>query len=719
MKTFLSIITCLLLITNYSQAQTKTKFTLKGKVIDSKTKEPLSFAHIGIPEARIGTTTSDVGAFEFKIPHDEMDAYLLVSFIGYKNFKEKVKNLDNPVVIELEADATSITEIEVLGEAAIENIIRKAVKNIPKNYPTFGHTNLAFYRESRTNKDSQYVYLAEGVLNVYKKSYKSRKEGQVSLVQGRKINLKNPLDTTITNGLSSGHMAAHRFDFVYNLEDFLDETYFPVYKYWIESMTTYNGNPVYIIAFGKDYELTEPVYVKNKNRLRVWRGENDSQNLNLNLGKKRLLKPRMKGRVYIDKNTYAIVKGEFEITKEGLKKYNDYPLYSGAWKGNSYIVNYRQLGDKWYFSDAFRKGVYSDNGLYTNEVKITEINPKKSKSILYDDRMTRNQKFTKMTGSYDPDFWKNYNITPLTAELSASLEQYQNAQEAQRKLDPIYLAELQLKRDSIEFVKRQNEAEERKADMDFNVSEMEQYSQALSHRKNKRKKEFTRFKSSFGLGTHLIRTEQTPLEVTLLTDEEPRETILTIDDEIKARDFEIIGTIDVDYFLTKNISVRLGSSLDFFDSRYKERSVGIGTQFNLSKRRPFYFRALAQYSNLKYYRNIGIEGNDFGNFKIDGEKFKANNIKVAYGSRTHNLKVSAELAIELNRGREFYIRGDYLLPFSRRQDIWLQERKELFRKKSKVPVKNDRVILTQNGELFDQQILPDETFRVSFGWIIK
>ena len=60
-----------------------------------------------------------------------------------------------------------------------------------------------------------------------------------------------------------------------------------------------------------------------------------------------------------------------------------------------------------------------------------------------------------------------------------------------------------------------------------------------------------------------------------------------------------------------------------------------------------------------------------------------------------------------------------MLPFSRRQDIWLQERKELFRKKSKVPVKNERILVTQNGELFDSQIFPDETFRVSFGWVIK
>ena len=121
-------------------------------------------------------------------------------------------------------------------------------------YPT---TNLGFYREAKTNDSLRYVYLAEGVLNIYKYSYNKQKEGSVSLVQGRRINLENPLDTIIRGGLSSGHMAAHRFDFVQNREDFINEKYFPVYKYWIESITSYNDRPVYIIGFGEDPDASE------------------------------------------------------------------------------------------------------------------------------------------------------------------------------------------------------------------------------------------------------------------------------------------------------------------------------------------------------------------------------------------------------------------------------------------------------------------------------
>ena len=717
MKAPFFLILSLLFISNITLAQDK--FTLKGKVIDQETSQSLPYAHIGIPELGIGTTTSDKGDFVLKIPSDKTDKELTVSFIGYKTFRKKVKDLGNPATIKIEPEPTSITEIEVLGENAVESIIRKAVKRIPKNYPSHGHTDLAFYREARTGVDSQYIYMAEGVLNVYKRSYKSKKEGQVSLVEGRKINIRNPLDTTVSGGFSSGHMAAHRFDFVYNREDFLQEKYFPVYEYWIEGMTTYNGNPIYIIAFNKDYDA-DPAYAKGK-LFGKSGNESGGSIFNINIGKKQRIKARMKGRVYIDKNSYAIIKGEFEFTKEGLKKWSNYPLYSGNWKGNSYVVNYQQIGKKWYFSDAFRRGIYGGGGIYTNEVKITQINPKKTGPLPYLDRMKRNQRFTRMTGNYDPDFWKNYNTTPLNAALAASVEQMQNAEKAREALDPIYLAELQLRRDSIEYVKQQQKMDKLKESMDNEMTDQEMYTAAIKEvRKNKKQKRgYSKVKTSLGLGTHLISTPKSQMGITILSDDEPRETIMSLSDEMKGRELEIIGNISIDFFLKRNFYLRFGSAFDFADSRYKERSAGVGLQMNLSKVRPFFFRATAEYSNFKYYRKLGLGDNDYGKFKIEGKKFKANDIKINYGSRTHNLKLSAELAIELNPAREFYIRGTYFMPFSRRQDIWMQERKELFRKKTNVPVSSGRVQVTQNDNPFDGQIMPDETISITLGWIIK
>ena len=172
-------------------------------------------------------------------------------------------------------------------------------------------------------------------------------------------------------------MAAHRFDIVQNREDFLQELYFPVYKYWIEGMTTYNDKPVQIIGFDKDPDGVP--YIKKTGPFSSGKDDYESGGsfLFLNIGRRKIkYTARMKGRIFIEKNSYAIIKTEFEIRREGLKKRDDYPLYSGNWKGNSYVVNYRKVGDKWYFSDAVREGKYGGGGMYSNCLLYTSPSPR-------------------------------------------------------------------------------------------------------------------------------------------------------------------------------------------------------------------------------------------------------------------------------------------------------------------------------------------------------
>ena len=296
---------------------------------------------------------------------------MIVSYIGYKTFRFPINQIKDDMTIKLETADNELVEIVVMEPTQVEDIIRRAVKNIPKNYPTNPTKVLGFYRESRTDDSLRHTYMAEGVLNIYKRSYKSKKEGYVSVVQGRRINLKNPLDTIISGGFTSGHMAAHRFDIVQNREDFLQESFFPVYKYWVEGMTTYNDKPVYIIGFDKDpegkpYTKKGKIFSSGKDY-----HENSDLHVFLNLGRSKIRHTaRMKGRIFIEKESYAIIKTEFEITKQGLKKINDYPLYAGNWRGNSYVVNYRKVGEKWYFSDAVREGEYGNGGMYLSLIHI-------------------------------------------------------------------------------------------------------------------------------------------------------------------------------------------------------------------------------------------------------------------------------------------------------------------------------------------------------------
>ncbi len=690
---------------------------LTGKILDKKTKQPVPFVHIGIPEKGIGTTSAFDGSFEFKLPAAFENSLLTVSCMGYDTYSKSAASFKNGSNIFLEPAVNQLAEVVVMDKSAIVDIIRRAVNNIPKNYPTSASNLLAFYRESLTDDSLRYKYLAEGVLKVYKTSYKKDNEGQVGLVQGRKINLQDPLDTSFNSGLSSGHMAAHRFDFVKNREDFIDEAYFPYYKYWIENITTYNGRTVYIIGFDKEKEQTISGNGKTKKKKRSLADRLTGKKEGDSAGS---ASARMKGRIFIEKDSYAFIRAEFEITKEGLRKSFDYPLYVGDWKANKYAVNYRKHEGKWYFSDALREGVRTNGGRYANEIKITEIMSEKGNQIPYLERLERGNEFVQLTGKYDEDFWKNYNVTPMSEGLAEGMQQYKNMIKAQEAFSAANLAAIQAKRDSIEAAELQRRKEELAMNKEITPEQLEDvdYVPESLRKVETMKKKFRRFKMSMGLGTHLMTTGYTPLTINYLDGKGG--TILSLNDDLEKRDFEIIGRWDFDISFHKNFFVRLGWGFDFWNSIYKDRAIGLGFQTNLTpNRRPVILRTVAQYSYLRYYRKVGNAENDAGKFKVEGEKFKGDEIRLSYGSHSHNLNLSGEVAIELNRNRELYFRGTYHYAFARKQDVWFRETKRPFRADHRLPISDSRLEILSDDKLFSSPIAPQETLSFTVGLLFK
>lgn len=720
MKTLCSLLCSVLFISAILSAQSTSPeyLRIRGKIIDQKTKAPLPFAHVGIPEKGIGTTSGNDGVFLLNIPIAYAKSTLEVSYIGYSNYKKPLTSITSPVTIQMEQKASDLVEVVVMGESAVENIIRQAVKKIPDNYPIHPTKVLGFYRESRTDDSLNYIYLAEGVLDVYKTSYRNKKEGMIGLVHGRKMNLENPLDTTFHSTFTSGHMAAHRFDFVKNRIDFIDERFFPAYKYWVEKITYYNDRPVFIIGFAPNEEARNLGSIDDdQNSDDFGDGGALSTVIKIFGGKskrKTAIKGRMKGRIYIEQESYAFVRAEFEITKKGLKKYNYYPLYAGSWDANSYVVNYRQLEEKWYFSDAVREGLYGGGGTYNNEIKITEINPEKAKSIPYLDRLQRGDAFTRMTGEYDEDFWKSYNTTPLSEELAESVQQLATIRKAQEAFSQENMEKIQQQRDSlqrIETLRAQVEREEGLLDEDIDFRYGEPGIKPT-------KRTYSKVEFGIGVGTHLIQTTPGQMGINYNTEATDfPENILSLSEDVNNRSFEIIANWDFDIYLRKALFLRFGTGFDFTNSIYKERTVGLGTRLNLSKQRPFYAKVLAQYSHLRYYRKVGSARNDYGKFEVDGKNFNAPDINLYYGSRSHNLKASVELSIELARHKQAYIRGSFALPFARKQAVYFKERKQLFKKKENLAVSDRRLIVSQNDQPFEGQLMPDQTFSISIGYL--
>jgi len=669
--------------------------------LDKKTEKPVAYANIGLPKQGIGTTSGDNGDFTLKIPQKFAEQNLQISYIGYTTYRKKASELKPNATIYLRQSATELTEVLVLGKDNAKDIIRTAIDNIKINYPSYPTNVLAFYRESLTDKAGEYEYLAEGVLRVYKSSYRTRKEGDVHLIQSRKLNLKNPLDTTLNARFSSGHMAPQRFDIVRNREDFINKKFLRAYSYKIEAITSLNDKPVWVISFEKNKN-----YTPKETKTAWWRQI---------LGKTtEAIYARMRGKVYVEQGSYAIVRTEFEITPDGLDKRMDYPLYSGSWKGNYYITNYRKIGEKWHFSDALREGTYNNGELYANEVLVTENDGSRGEVIPYLDRMSRGGYFVDNSVAYDEDFWANYNTRPMSTRLRESAVQMNNVIKANEVFATDKMREIQELRDSTALAERMAELErQRRENSELSEEELKDLAIGEPGMEQEEDKNM-KFRANFGTGIHFLPTAARTVGMNYLTDD-LTQNILSVTGEINPRDFEIIGFYDYDVLLGKHLFIRFGRGGNFIKSVHKETNLGFGADFKLTKGRPVNLRFVAQHSRIRYGRFIGQAANEFGNFEVDKKKINSDKIDVYYGSRTHNIKFSTEFAIELGRHRGMFIRGTYYLPFAQQNEAFLRERGQFFgKKKVRVPESAAQVELTEGGSLGDFK--PSLSFTVGFNF---
>ncbi|HMQ46163.1 MAG TPA: carboxypeptidase-like regulatory domain-containing protein [Saprospiraceae bacterium] len=652
--------------------------TYSGTITDIQSGAPLSYAHVGIPEKGIGATSGQDGSFVLKIPAEYANSTLIVSFIGYASWKKPLQDLSNPIKIQLRRSSTTLTEIIVLDEGKIEDIIRRAIRQIPANYPTHPTKVLGFYRESKTDKDQHYTYLAEGVLDIYKTSYRNTKEGQIGLVQGRQMIFLPPEEWDYSSNFSAGHMAALRFDFVKNREDFINEDYFDQYKYWLREVTEYKDRPVYVIGFDEEDNAT---------------------------------KAKTKGIVYIDTTTYAFLRAEFEVLPNAQRKYyNAYPLYTGNWQANRFIVDYQPLDGKWYFSQALREGLYRDGGIYSNEILITEINPESAAPIPYLERLDREDEFLDLTGEYDQNFWRHYNTIPLNDNLQESVQQMRTAEVATEVFDSTNMARVQRQRDSL----RQLQTLPERIESDTEAAEEDLAIQNPYQRKRRPwKVQWSVGGRYYDLATEAARYS---IQYGLAEDGIP---ILSLDEPMKARNFEATMHNDFDLYFHKNFFFRWGFATDFTNSIFKERELGFGAQFNLlPNSRPLRVRFTALHNRLNYARYVGQAQNDFGKFEVNNKKYSADKVNLYYGSRIHQVHLGVSLALELNPAREIYLQAGYLLPFAEKQHLYLWERGQFFRQKERAFL-NNSIEVNRNDAPFDQPITPGQYFFVGVGMVFK
>ncbi|MCI1188210.1 carboxypeptidase-like regulatory domain-containing protein [Hymenobacter sp. DH14] len=375
---------------------------LRGRVLDAETHQPIPNAQVGVANNRIGTSTNDDGRFVLNIPPAYARERLTVALLGYRNYSQPLPELPGPeLLIALKIAPAALGEVRVAG--SVLSIVREAVARIPANYPGRPTRLEGFFRESDEELDRhQYRYLGEAVLKVLKAPYTQPKnDGEIVIKQSRKVDLRLQHKTgLLQEGWYAGPFIPHRFDFVHNRLDFINEADFKNYDYKLADITTYNDRPVYVITFGP----------KPKNN-----------------------HADFEGRLYIDQQSYAFLAAEWHRTPTGIR--HDFMPRNFEAEVRAYRTEYQFYAGRWHLKSVW----YNTVGTGATHVRLrhlvefltTAIDTAQGPKPGYIEKAQFRDVFRQNAVRYDSAFWRNYTTLLPPEQLRHALREQERQQQAE------------------------------------------------------------------------------------------------------------------------------------------------------------------------------------------------------------------------------------------------------------------------------------------------
>jgi len=143
MNKFIYLIIGLFTLSNISAQN-----TLKGKVLDAKSKSPLVGASIQFANSKSGTTTNKDGSFTIDC---KTVSALTISFIGYETFQQSVKNCTDELVINLQPINQHLEDVEITATSTQNKSILYQPISIGKLVSTELNRNTGLYLDDAIN----------------------------------------------------------------------------------------------------------------------------------------------------------------------------------------------------------------------------------------------------------------------------------------------------------------------------------------------------------------------------------------------------------------------------------------------------------------------------------------------------------------------------------------------------------------------------------------
>jgi hypothetical protein len=379
--------------------------TVRGKVVDAESRNPLVFASVALMESNVGIITNIDGEFTLKISEPAASKKLEISFIGYRNKIVPVSELKEngrKNVITLEAAPIPIKEI-IVKPIDPELIVEKAISRIGKNYESVPNLMTAFYRET-IKKNRTYVSIGEAAVEIFKAPYDNDLRFDASRIyKGRKSSDVQRMDTVLFK-LQGGPAIVLELDIVKNTESILTREAMAYYDYSLASVIEINNKPHYVINFRQKPSVDIPLFM---------------------------------GSLYIEMDSYAITEAEFGFNladKEAVSAIfiKKKPLGMEVTPEiASYRTKYREQDGKWHFEYSraevrfkvnWKKRLFHTFYTTMSEIAVTDRTDQEVIKFAGRDKIRYNDVFSDKVGSFsDPKFWGDYNVIEPDQSIEAAI----------------------------------------------------------------------------------------------------------------------------------------------------------------------------------------------------------------------------------------------------------------------------------------------------------
>ena len=359
---------------------------VSGNVVDDKTGEALG--QVSVSAGRVSVVTNDDGDFTLKL--SETPGKISVSHVGYKTrYLNVTSGQTGHLKVRLRPATIQLREIVVVNEDPRE-LVEAAIRKIPENYSMVPEMLKGFYRETAM-KRKHYIYVAEGVEDMYKTPYnRSVNRDRVAIVKGRRL-LSQKSSDTLGIKVMGGPVQAVLMDLVKNREFLLNK----------QEMDAY------------DFKMGTPEYI------------NDRLQYVINMEPAEIMPYALyHGKIYIDTERLAFTRIELELDMKDKEKFKPRELtsvvdyrYEGGVTRISYLKNTFRFNCDW------KKRLFATTFTATCEMVVTDSSSEDIRPIgtrsSFD---SRDSYYDKVEYFLDPDYWSSYNIIEPSESLDKAIQ---------------------------------------------------------------------------------------------------------------------------------------------------------------------------------------------------------------------------------------------------------------------------------------------------------